>query len=88
MGADLRFLVSLRPGNKQNGRRRRLDTSGPVSGLPSPRHGAVKHRPIQGREPIVGVSPRGKARVFGTRIRRFESSHPSQGAVGARRHKP
>lgn len=27
---------------------------------------------------MFGVSPSGKARVFGTRIRRFESSHPSQ----------
>jgi hypothetical protein len=32
---------------------------------------------------VDGVSSSGKTRVFGTRIRRFESSHPSQSGAQA-----
>src|SRR6516164_2391377 len=45
---------------------------------------AEKHFPwfsshsFAAREPLVGASPSGKAPVFGTGIRRFESSRPSQ----------
>ena len=33
---------------------------------------------------IIGVSPSGKARDFDSRIRRFESCHPSQKLLGRR----
>ena len=33
--------------------------------------------PIKSRKKVAGVSPSGKARVFGTRMRRFESYRPS-----------
>ncbi len=49
----------------------------PVCGTGS--HGFESHIPPHlFLNPVTGVSPRGKARVFDSRIRRFKSCHPSQ----------
>ena len=37
---------------------------------------------MKGRAGLDGVSSSGKTRAFGARIRRFESSHPSQLKIG------
>ena len=49
----------------------------PVCGTGS--HGFESHIPPHFlQNPVTGVSPRGKARVFDSRTRRFKSCHPSQ----------